>query len=70
MLKRAKMEGLPLLSPYFVTRTDVIEEINAACCRQEDIGMKVLVVIGMAGSGKTQIVSKFMRANQERYDTR
>ena len=70
MLKKAKMEGLPLLSPYFVARTDVMEEMNKAIRRLDDTILKVLVVIGMAGSGKTQIVSKFMRANQERYATR
>ena len=61
------MEGLPLLSPYFVTRTDVMEEMNTAFRRLDDTSMKVMVVIGMAGSGKTQVISKFMRTNQERY---
>ena len=61
------MEGLPLLSPYFVTRTDVMEEMNTAFRGLDDTSMKVLVVIGMAGSGKTQIVSKFMRVHEEGY---
>lgn len=61
------MEGLPLLSPYFVARTDITKAIDATLNRLDDTAMRILVLTGIAGSGKSQCISKYMRDNESRF---
>ena len=58
---------LPPLSTYFVTRKNVMEAMDTAFFGLEETSMRVMVVIGMGGSGKTQSVAKFMRVHKDMY---
>ena len=66
-----QFRGLPPLTPYFVMRPQVWEAmVNALIGAQESkpgekpAGLKVFVLSGMGGSGKTQIALKFAKEYQ------
>jgi hypothetical protein len=66
-----QFRGLPPLTPYFVMRPQVWEAmVNALIGSQEHkpgekpAGLKVFVLSGMGGCGKTQITLKFAKEHQ------
>ena len=56
------MAGLPPLSPYFVQRDVPMNHMNVALLGSEDEDrQRVLILTGMGGSGKTQMVIAWVR---------
>jgi len=57
----AATHGLPPLSASFVMRQGLMDSMSHALFRLEDGTRRIMVLSGMGGSGKTQIVAKFAR---------
>jgi hypothetical protein len=53
--------GLPPLSASFVMRQELMDSMSHALFGLEDGTQRIMVLSGMGGSGKTQIVAKFAR---------
>ena len=57
---RVHAKSLPVISPYFVVRRREMDHMIKQIADSESTGQKVFAIIGMGGSGKTQLVSYFM----------
>jgi Mrp family chromosome partitioning ATPase len=60
--------GLPPLSAFFVARESVIKQMVSALLDNQDqeSTQRIMVISGMAGSGKTQVTLKFAREFEDR----
>jgi hypothetical protein len=63
----AEQATFPPLSFYFLEREDVKESMEKAFLALDHSHVKIMVVLGMSGSGKTQSVVNFMKAHVETY---
>jgi len=59
--KRVIAKSLPAISPYFVVRRQEMNRMTECIIDSKFVGQRVFVVIGMGGSGKTQLVSYFVQ---------
>ena len=59
--KRVHAKSLPVISPYFVVRRQEMGYMEKQVIESESMGQRVFAVIGMGGSGKTQLVSHFVQ---------
>lgn len=60
--------GLPPLSAFFVSRIDVINQVTSALQRFRPGSPAMALVIGLSGTGKTQVCLKYAYDNIDRYD--
>lgn len=63
---KTKTWGLPPLSPSYVPRTRAMDFLFDYLIREFDGSRKLVVISGMPGVGKTQLVAKFARQHQDR----
>ncbi|CCA67313.1 hypothetical protein PIIN_01144 [Serendipita indica DSM 11827] len=59
--------GLPPLSPFFIARDEPISRIVAGIFGDKKAGLRTVVLSGLGGSGKTQLVIHFARENMNRF---
>ncbi|PVF95076.1 hypothetical protein CPB86DRAFT_875976 [Serendipita vermifera] len=64
---RITIHRLPPLTAFFVERPSLMESMTNALFDQPPNTQRIMVVSGMGGSGKTQMVSRFLRAHSERF---
>ena len=61
VISKVIAKSLPIVSPYFVTRRRELDSMEQQIVESQSTGQKVFAIIGMGGSGKTQLVSYFMQ---------
>jgi hypothetical protein len=60
-------KSIPRLTPFFIERRDITEFMEQKLIRDSCDTLRLFVVHGMGGSGKTQTASFFGRRNKNRY---
>lgn len=59
--------GLPPLTAFFVERTILIKSMYNALLEQDPKTQHIMILSGMGGIGKTQMVSRFFQKYEERF---
>lgn len=65
--ENALMPGLPPVSPFFVKRKKPTEALADAFRPTHRLSQKIMVISGLGGIGKTQLVLKFARDYRYKY---
>lgn len=67
-ISRPSANGLPPLSPYYINRQEPMAKINDALLGDEyGRSLRLMVITGIGGSGKTQMAIYFAKTNQDRF---
>lgn len=56
-------------NPIFTGRKDILEALRQDLCTTKTKGLKISVICGMGGSGKSEICLKFVEDNIDRFAT-
>jgi tetratricopeptide (TPR) repeat protein len=64
---KRQIKAPPAVSPYFVVRKDQWETLETCMAKSQGESIRVLVITGMGGCGKTQMVSYFVQKFSSRY---